>query len=173
MSILWHRHVAEAESPNLHSGCWSGESSSSPPRCNVGSIGNSTTTPRRMVEPQAGNAIRYSMRWYCRRPSGNRSVLLCRRSEMRASSPAYYDYCEPRLGRFSFTPSCSQCRMRGSVLLHTHVSDLRLPSGCIGAFEPVLGEVSVGVHAISVSMLRHWLVRPSYYPRPLPCRSRT
>ena len=34
------------------------------------------------------------------------------------------------------------------ITSHTHVSDPRLLSGCIGAFEHVPGEVSVGVYAI-------------------------
>ena len=64
MSIFWHCHVAKAESANLHSRCWSGESSSSPPRCNVGSIGKRTTTPHELAQAQAIRAFLFSLRCY-------------------------------------------------------------------------------------------------------------
>ena len=35
------------------------------------------------------------------------------------------------------------------IISHRHVSDIRFLAGCVGAFQSVLGEVSVGVRATS------------------------
>ena len=41
------------------------------------------------------------------------------------------------------------------IISHKHVSDIRFLAGCIGAFQFVLGDVSVGVHATSNIISRH------------------
>jgi hypothetical protein len=55
------------------------------------------------------------------------------------------------------------------ILSHTRVSDLRFRTGCIGAFESVPGEVSVGVRATAVSTWHPWLVLQKYCQLQLSC----